>query len=178
MAKTNNNIIIEDARILFRNFSGKEGQYNREGERNFCVILTPELADRLSEDGWRIKWLKPRDEEEKGDPYIPVSVRFNPKPPRIWLISGGRKNSLTEETCNILDWADIEKVDMVLNPYNWQLPDGRSGVKAYLKDLYVTVVEDELESRYTDVPDSAQGSVGGCGNCEACDGSCHKEDVD
>ena len=59
---SNRNVLIDDARIIFRNFAGKEGMYNREGDRNFSVILPPDLADQLAKDGWNVKWLKARDD--------------------------------------------------------------------------------------------------------------------
>ena len=53
-----NNITIENARIGFRNFSGKEGKYNPKGARNFCVFLAKEDAENLEQEGWNIKWLE------------------------------------------------------------------------------------------------------------------------
>ena len=41
-----NTVLMEGVRIIFRNFSGKEGQYNREGDRNFAVLLDEKLLMR------------------------------------------------------------------------------------------------------------------------------------
>jgi hypothetical protein len=49
----------------------------------------------------------------------------------------------------MLDWADIESVDITMNPYQ-----NREGVaNGYLKTLYVKVREDAFESKYYDIPD-------------------------
>ena len=53
------NIVLEDATLLggqFRNFSGRGGPYNREGDRNFAVRIEPELAHMIRHfDPARIK---------------------------------------------------------------------------------------------------------------------------
>jgi len=150
--KVSKNLSIEDARIGFRNFSGKEGQFNPKGKRNFVVFLGKTDADVLAEDGWNIRWLKPRDPDEESQAYLPVDVNFDHVPPRIVVITSRAKNELSEDSINKLDWAEIEHVDLIIRPYNWEVGE-KSGVKAYLKTMYVTIVEDEFESKYRDVPD-------------------------
>lgn len=170
------NIVIEGARIGFRNFSGKEGRYNPEGRRNFCVFLDDSIAERLQKEGWNVRWLQPRDEYEPPQGYLQVAVSFQNIPPKILLISSRGKTILDDDSVSLLDWAEIKEIDLIIRPYNWTL-NNKSGVKAYIKSMYVTIAEDEFASKYYDVPDSAEGAIGGCGNCEACDGSCKDHDI-
>lgn len=150
---------FEDVRIEFRNFAGKEGDYNKEGDRNFCIILPTDKGIEMRDEGWNIKFLKPRDEDEEPAAYIHVAVAFGHKPPIIKLVTSTRKTRLREQDIDQLDWAEIIKVQVAIRPYNWDKKDknGRiikSGVKAYVKTLYVTVAEDEFESGYYDIPES------------------------
>jgi hypothetical protein len=154
----NKNIVIENAKIGFRNFSGEGGKFNPAGRRNFCVFLEDDLARVLEEDGWNVRWLEPKEKADERKPYLQVAVSYDNIPPKIVLISGKGKTTLNEGTINILDWAEIESVDLIIRPYNWEV-SGKSGIKAYIKSMYVTIVEDEFESKYYDVPDSAANCI-------------------
>jgi len=176
MSFIKDNITISDARIAFRNFSGKEGKFNPAGRRNFCAMLDYELAVRLEEDGWNVRWLEPREEVDEKQGYLQVEVSFKNMPPKMLIISDKGQTVLDDESVSILDWAEIKKIDLVIRPYNWDV-NGKTGVKAYVKAMYVTIVEDEFEKKYRNVPDSAADVIGGCGNCDACDGHCHEHDT-
>lgn len=144
-------VVMEDATIIFRNFKGAESQYNREGDRNFCVILDPEVAVDMLEDGWNVKQLKDRDDDTPGDYYLQVSIGFKGRPPVLALKSSQGRVNLGQHECEILDWVDIQRVDIIIRPYNWSV-NGNTGVKAYLKTLFLTMNEDYLELKYADVP--------------------------
>lgn len=147
MADETATFMVEDARIIFRNFVGKEGQYNREGDRNFAVILDHDTAVQMLEDGWNVKYLEARDEGDEDTPYISVSVSYKNRPPRVVLITSGGRTQLAEDAVEVLDYADIQTVDLIARAYHWAVGD-KSGIKAYLQSLFVTIEEDALERKY------------------------------
>lgn len=138
---------VEDARLIFRNFSGKEGQFNREGDRNFAVILDDVTAKQMLEDGWNVRYLASREEGEEDTPYITVAVNFKNKPPRIVMITSTARTQLNEDSVSVLDWADIRTCDLIARAYEWAV-NGKTGIKAYLQTMFITIEEDELERKY------------------------------
>ena len=144
-------IIIEGVPLLFRNFEGRETEFNAPGNRNFCVPLEPDVAKTLIDDGWNVKMLKPREEDDEPRPYINVAVGFKIRPPRMVMINSISKNRtvLDEETCQLLDWADILYADVMLRRRDWSMR-GNSGVKAYLNTLYAIIDENYLDLKYAE----------------------------
>jgi hypothetical protein len=144
---------MEGVRIIFRNFAGKEGKYNREGDRNFGVILPPDIAEAMLADGWAVKYLQPRedDEEPQETPWLPVSAAFDKgRPPQVVLITSRGRTNLDADTVETLDWADITNVDLMVRPYFWDV-NGKTGIKAYLQSMYVTIEEDALAQKYAEM---------------------------
>jgi hypothetical protein len=152
-ANEKNTVTMEGVRIIFRNFEGKEGPYNKKGDRNFGVILPDDVAEAMLADGWNVKYLKPReeDEEETETPWLQVKVAYDKgRPPKIMLVTSRGRTGLDEETVEELDWADITNVDLIVSPYHWDV-NGKTGISAYLKTMFVTIEEDELESKYAEM---------------------------
>lgn len=139
---------IEDARIIFRNFSGLGSKFNREGDRNFAVVIpTEELKDELVEAGWNVKIKPPRDEDESPFMFLPVKIKFNNRGPAVYIVSGGQVTKLSEETIDMLDEIDIASVDMDIRPYDWDV-NGKTGRTAYLQAINVIQNIDRFGAMY------------------------------
>jgi len=148
-------ITFEDARLIFKNFTGRAGRFNAEGVRSFSVALDdPAQAQELEAQEWNVKWPKPKpgldEEEDERTPHLPVGLRFDRLPPRVVLISSRSKVLLGEEDISVLDTIDIAKADLVVRSRWWD-DDGEWKIKAMLKSLFVWINEDPLEQKYADI---------------------------
>jgi len=135
------NIRLEDITIgygSYRNFSGNKTEYNRAGERKFTIFLPQDVADELEDLGWYVRHKPPYREGDDPQNLLDVALAFSPYPPTVILIShDGTRTLLNEENVGILDNTDIARADVEIRPYNWEV-NGRTGTKAYVKELAVT----------------------------------------
>lgn len=149
---TKGKINVMNARLCFKNFSGKETDYNAKGARNFHIVLDDDLAEELASLGWPVKVKPPREgyEDEGNFNTMKVNVKFGDNPslhPQIVRIMNGKQMHLTEKTIGMLDYDEIENVDLRIRPYNYDRA-GKKGVSAYLESMYVTVADDPLAAKY------------------------------
>ena len=161
---------INDARIIFRNFRGEGGKFNKEGDRNFALMIAggtlddgkkvmeltaEEMADALLNDvnrfgtGWNVKIKALKEEGDAPFIYLPVKVKFNDRGPAIYLRSGKNQVKLTEEIVAMLDDIDILTVDMDIRPYDDEI-NGKPFRSAYLQSICVTQEIDRFAARFAE----------------------------
>lgn len=131
-------ITFRDVQTIFRtNFRGEPSQYNKDGRKEFNVVVeTEELANQLIADGWNVKHTKVQEEGDEPTYYLPVTVAYENFPPEIYMIDEltKRRTLLDDATVGLLDTADITKINLEVSGYNWNV-NGRSGIKAYVRRL-------------------------------------------
>ena len=138
---------IDDARIVYRNCSGTGSKFNREGDRNFAVVIPDQdMADELVNRGWNVKIKPPRDEDDAPFMFLPVKIKFNERGPKVYLQSGEKTVELDEEGIDCLDDVDILGVDLDIRPYDWEV-NGKQGRTAYLQSIHVVQEIDRFAAR-------------------------------
>ena len=146
---------IDDARIIYRNFAGAASKFNREGDRNFSIVIPDqEMADALVNEGWNVKIKAPREDGDVPFMTLPVKVKFNDRGPNVYLQTGNRMNRLDEDSIACLDQIDIVSVDLDVRPYDWVLYEGtkdeKRGRSAYLQSIKVVQDVDRFASRFVE----------------------------
>ena len=152
MRREDGSVLIEGARIIRRNFSGREELYNPAGKRNILVLLEDEqLVKDMIQDGWNVKTLRPREEGEEPGHAIKVTIAFKARPPKVVMITSKNRTELGQDEIGMLDFVRFKLVDLIFVPYKWTVErTGEEGISAYLKTMYVTIDEDELELKYAE----------------------------
>ena len=146
-----NNINIEGAIVIWKNFSGERDKFN-PGKRGFSVVIDDAvMADELRQEGWNIK---ERNLQEGADPSeqewtLPVKLNMN-RYTQVWLIVGNHKTLLDENTVAQLDVVDFVNCDISIRPYEWEM-GGRAGITAYVDSMYVTIRENKFAEKYADL---------------------------
>ena len=143
------NIIIEDAEIIWANFSGEERNNNRAGARNFCVKFSdPAVAQKLLSDGWNVKHHNPREDNDNDEfDFLQVSIRFDPFPPEIVWVTKNANIPVNESNIGELDGKQIIHADVEITPYFWTY-NGKDGIKAMLKTMYIEVRQNPFADKY------------------------------
>lgn len=147
--------MLENAVLLWRNFSGAAKTFTPEGKRTVNVVLNEEIFAELKSRGLNVKRKPPKEgREDDGDLLVlEVEARYSPnsRPPQIVMISPSRnsRTQLDATTVGALDFAVLQNVDLVINEYKWSA-NGNSGVKAYVDQAFITIEENAFEAKYAE----------------------------
>lgn len=139
---------FEGIRITHKNFSGTPSKYNREGDRNFSIVIDDvDIAEALQKEGWNVRIKPPRDEDDAPFMYLPVKIKFNEYGPKVYLENEIKRVQLDEEMIDCLDHADIQEIEIDVCPYDWDV-NGKTGRTAYLQAMYVVQKIDRFAARF------------------------------
>ena len=147
---SNNAVFIDNTRFIFKtNFSGdpKRDNFGSDRRKASVIIPDPELAKELIKSGFTVKETGPREDDDPNT-FVPefhttVLLSYRDRngeevryPPKVYLVSGDNEpRLLDEESVREIDEMRIENVDVVLNPYQHNVNEGRKTL--YIRTMYV-----------------------------------------
>ena len=146
-----NTITIRNAQVngALANFSGRpRGPKDREGDRHLLIRLDERLANERADDGWAVKWTKPRPENPDYEPYPYIKVKINynlRKKPSVYMVTKNNKVLLDENTIDQLEGCYFEKVDVTISRIYYRNYDQWSIV---LDIGFFTIEPNELYDEY------------------------------
>lgn len=147
----------------FSHIDGRADRFNEEGQHDIVIILPEASALELEDIGWGIKKYEGREEGDEPEYTLKANISYKIEPPRIYLLKvtkSGKKRRIPLEQKDLkqIRRSTTAQVDLILNPSFWVQP-GRSGVSAYVKEMYVHVKESTLSMEYEDYEEIAMDSA-------------------
>lgn len=138
-----------DVKWSFSHFDGRADTFNDEGDHNFQIILPEETARELAAEGWNVREMDPYEEGDPPEYLLKVKISYKYEAPKIYLIKGDRKFRADEADLSDIRRDTCEQIDVIITPSRW-VNGNRSGVSAYVKELYAKVRESRFEHKYSD----------------------------
>ena len=153
MAKENL-VVIENTKLILRNFAGKATNYEPEDKPSFGVLISQEDADEFEAQGLPVKYLKPRHDEDVPIPFLKVRVNMKRDPAPLVVMKRFSedgtlvdKTVLDQDTISTLDYADIADASLRLSIYEWTFQK-KTGKSWYLHDLVCNLNADDFLTKY------------------------------
>ena len=149
-------LVVEHAAITFTNFSGKPTKFNQEGgRRTFELVLSERVAIALIGDGWNVKTIKGKHDD---DPTLYVTEIVVRPAGRLSIFLceeiGGKKYRWKIKNDEIGDLDDYQYSDVALliQPYvHGRENSAGSKIKGYLRQAnFVKVNEYFFKGQFAD----------------------------
>ena len=94
--------------------------------------------------------------QRRGDPpefTLKIKISYKYEEPAIYFLKGNRRFRATEEDLVDIKRSTCERIDVICSPSRWVQPD-RTGVTAYVKEMYVKIRESRFAEMYSDYDDA------------------------
>jgi len=134
-----------NAVLIYKNMEGRQTDYNDIGKRNFCLVVTKEVADLLYSNGANVKVKDPENGESNPLYLVKVNVGIDQgvTPPEVKLFitkPDGRhvERNLDSTTIGILDKASIDLWAVECRVYR---NAKKKTTSLYLSKLYASQTE-------------------------------------
>ena len=149
-------LVVENAVIMWTNFGGSPTKFNPNGgKRTFDLVLTERIAIMLDNDGWNIKSVRGKNED---DPVLYITeIGVNPRANMsVYLCEevNGKKYRfrVKPEDLSVLDTYQYSDVALLIRPYvHGRENSAGSTIKGYLRQMnLVRLNEDYFHDKYAD----------------------------
>jgi hypothetical protein len=157
-------IAISNAHISSQtNFSGLERERNGQivnsaGNRNFCIDIPSDgvmvndgtnawkTPEELIEEGWPVRIRRNTNEGDAPSYYMAIRVRFDIRPPVVYLVIGDDRKQIGEDEIDTFDGRSFTHCNLIIHPSirkDWNT--GETKITPYLKEGWFYLLRSPFE---------------------------------